>query len=506
MTKEKIRLFLYDANEKKWYLIAFAMFVLIYFYAYSAIGAPLVQSKFKASIIIPIIILGVFFIILSNSLLKLEYLVLCLILTFGSFSVFLTPILGVPDEQVHLARAEATSRFDLFPYPDEDGYYTTIESVSELTAKARTTYNEQSTNTIDYSDSTMEIFAVSNSFIGYIPQAIGVGIAKLFNLPAIGMMYLGRITNLIFSAILAFFAVKISHKAKPLIFVCCCFPLQVYLAASLSIDAFINYGSLLIVALILNYSENNNTKIKNSNIWLLMLLMFCVATCKLTYAALSLLIFFIPNEKIDRKNPVLFKTLFVLGILILSVIFYLITLQQSSPISFKTYLTENNINQTEQISFVLNHPLVFFTVLIREPISCISNLFLQFNGYGWFEYYTPFLGFLYLAFFGAFSLLYPLEIKFSKSSRIFAVLICLAVYFGTLIIMYLSWTPVGSVWIEGVQSRYFIPLLTLLPIIFNLNSVKFISEESRKKTDLVITVFLVFLLACMNISTLVQFY
>ncbi len=47
--------------------------------------------------------------------------------------------------------------------------------------------------------------------------------------------------------------------------------------------------------------------------------------------------------------------------------------------------------------------------------------------------------------------------------------VAVLVYIGTFVIQLLTWPPVGSIYTEGIQARYFLPLFILLPFIFNFN-------------------------------------
>ena len=37
---------------------------------------------------------------------------------------------------------------------------------------------------------------------------------------------------------------------------------------------------------------------------------------------------------------------------------------------------------------------------------------------------------------------------------------------------YLTWNPVGNYWVNGIQPRYFIPMLLLLAVVCNINNIK----------------------------------
>ena len=92
-----------------------------------------------------------------------------------------------------------------------------------------------------------------------------------------------------------------------------------------------------------------------------------------------------------------------------------------------------------------------------------------------FFHYTGYKGiklinFLYVIFYLGVSLFYKLDVNLKKKERIILALIFLIAYVGIYIIFYLTWSPLGSTTILGVQSRYFLPVIALLPLIINVKS------------------------------------
>ena len=77
----------------------------------------------------------------------------------------------------------------------------------------------------------------------------------------------------------------------------------------------------------------------------------------------------------------------------------------------------------------------------------------------------------------------------------------LVVYVSTFLIQYLSWTPVGYGTILGVQARYFIPILILIPFM--------IGRGYNKKLDNyddVLLMLVILLLPGLMTFTFVRFY
>ena len=156
-----------------------------------------------------------------------------------------------------------------------------------------------------------------------------------------------------------------------------------------------------------------------------------------------------------------------------------------------TFSQAYDISLQGQIDFILNNPLILVD-LIAFIIKSIPSLFifdLNFFHYGGFNG-TKFLTILYFIFFFAVSIFYCNKVNLSKIKRIYLAVLFLIVYLGFYFIQYLQWTPVGSNIILGVQARYFLPILLLIPLILNLKNDKL---KIKDLDHLIITLVIVFL-------------
>ena len=83
-----------------------------------------------------------------------------------------------------------------------------------------------------------------------------------------------------------------------------------------------------------------------------------------------------------------------------------------------------------------------------------------------------------MIFFTAFSILCPLDEKFDIRTRIKGLVIGLIIYYGVIFVQYLTWSGVGGTnALEGVFSRYFMPLLIFIPFIINKEFLEFDREK-----------------------------
>ena len=95
-------------------------------------------------------------------------------------------------------------------------------------------------------------------------------------------------------------------------------------------------------------------------------------------------------------------------------------------------------------------------------------------------------------------------IKIKFISKILVFLMALGIYFVTCFAMYLSWTGVGALTIEGVQGRYFIPLLMLCVLLFTSEKFDIGSEEKEKKH--VVDISIISIMLSSMLITIVSYY
>ena len=75
--------------------------------------------------------------------------------------------------------------------------------------------------------------------------------------------------------------------------------------------------------------------------------------------------------------------------------------------------------------------------------------------------------------------------KLSKSEKFTAFALCSVVFLLVLIILQVTWTPLGCQTIEGVQGRYFLPMLPLLLVLVKSFNIKI---DSSKKLSFCIII------------------
>lgn len=465
------------------------------------------HPKMELLIFIALSILGSLSILVYSSYSKPEDLykaAFVIILVFGLMFCFLNPVLSGPDEFEHFIRSEMTSEGILVPTYIDNSYYNTIQSSHDLLGEGSSriksgwyrVHPENSTifnsslywNPINYSVNTQfnSSFA-QNPFYGYVPQAIGISIAKIFDMDAIWLLWLSRITNLLFYAGIVALAIKKTPILKVPLLVVACMPSMLYYSSTVSIDVMINGLAILLIAYFFYMHSAPKDSLTNKDLIIFFIISLLMVFCKISFLLLPFLIIFVPRENFkDRGYLYCF-----LGLIILTILAVLWSRYYSVPnywASHRYYmLTNKDVNMTNQISYMLSNQHDAVISVLHWPIDFCNLIITTFKPLAPKGILSP----LYLLFLGGVSLFYPTE-KFNIRSRIGALIVFVLLIFETYSIFLLSWTSVGQLFdVHGVQLRYFLPLFALLPFIFSINHKNYLEKIDIDFT--IITLMVVFI-------------
>lgn len=430
--------------------------------------------------------------------------VFIIIISMGIISAVINPIMDIPDEPAHLARAELTSRGILFANGDPmnfnisqsvssliDNTFLRIEDVNFVTSEGNYKYTEYSTN-----------YASSNIFISYIPQAIGIILGKLLG-GSIAILFLGRICNLMCYALMIRYALKILPRYKIGFSIIAMMPMAIFIAASFNQDAS-TYGlTLLAIAYFLKIYDKDTINIKDIAIFSIITML--LGLIKLPYCILAALIIFIPKEKFNNKTY--YKSFIFVGcVVIVTVLWGLSSLLISSNTSsttvtpFSIYYAENNVSAKGQIQYILSSPKEFLINFIRSLFDNMRLYLDQMNALGWLSYsINSTVTIIYQVFLFVTLFMYSGKNTLKAKTRLGSALVLLGIYVATNLILYLSWTSVGSNTIVGVQGRYFCSALALIPLIScNEFSIKNTEEKDFKLQFLALVFIVIFIITIMN--------
>lgn len=410
------------------------------------------------------------------------------------------PICEPSDAHEHLARAEITSRGIIFPEYNGENYtnyyyngtdykwtgegFEVISSIKEISANRYKTVFETdlANNKIDHNLVIVDQAFEQNPFYGYIPQAIGIILAKLLNLNEIWLLWLARLGNLLFYAGVVSLAIKKSPIFKiPLLFTAC-LPMAMFQAVSVSIDSMIISLSLYLIAYFFSMYKLNEKSISYENIFIFLGLSLILGLLKLPYLALSLLIFAIPFNKFKNKNMLLYG---LVGVGLIGIIGLMWSNYAIDALwhSFRaTHYLKYNVNSTQQLNFLLSdlkNPILLSSNILNSIALLISYTFLIYPpmNSGSYTSASGFISSVITLLMGLVFLGYPTKENISKKSKAIVLGILLLLYFGICVVQFLTWSPGGQIVVSGVNQRYFIPLLVLIPFTITINKIKTKNRE-----------------------------
>ncbi|MCI6930511.1 MAG: DUF2142 domain-containing protein [Methanobrevibacter boviskoreani] len=502
-----------EIKNLKWFFTIYLIFLLS-FLSYQ-MRTTNFNIKLTSISLILLFILGSFILVfISKRNLPLYKIAFIVILIFGLCCVFITPIVTVCDETEHFWRSEITSEGQLFPnYVDipnsnKSGYeakgYETIASMSPLYKNTgNTIFNTNWDDlSINYTTTYVSSAFCQNPFYGYIPQAIGIDIAKGLNLNNIWMLWFGRIANLLMFAFVCSYAIKKAPIFKIPLFITATLPLTIYQAASLSIDATVNSFAILTIAYFLYMYKAGEKTLDYKNLIAFLVISLIGGFTKVTYMGLLLLIFLVPKDNFKDRKVEHSRIIGFIGVILIDLLWTKLYATKHLLNSWRgTYFIKNNVNILGQLTYMAHHPLNSLYLLFTP-----DNLINVISGYFSFgnlpPYTSTFLVVTFLIFYVILSFLYPQEIKLDRKSKIGVFFIGLLIFIGTYLIQYLTWCNVGMSRIEGVFGRYFIPLLVLGPMIFGLKK----SNKNEKNSQLLVITMMIGFISSMILLTIMKFY
>ena len=432
-----------------------------------------------------------------------------IIILFGVTCVFLTPINDVSDEQEHFTRSEIVSTgqisTDYVQIPNTTVFgYSTIQSIDDLAKNAGA--NVFNTKIDDEKINSSEVYLTSafsqNPFYSYLPQGIGVLIAKLLDLNTIWMLWLGRLFNLILYAGIISLAIRKTPILKFPMLIVSMLPLVIYQAASLSVDGMFSSLAMLAFSYFLYFYKT--PKIRWSDLGIFYLAIILSGLLKAPFLALSLLIFLVPNNHFESRAQNIISKLAILPTLAIGIAWS----SYSSSVLANSWRGEHfiskHVNATEQANYLLSHPMFslerFFNIFSEFP-KTVERFFCFSNDVR--DYSSPLLAVLYMIYFLVFSIIYTLDEKFSVKTRIEGFLIAALIYVGVIGVQYLTWASVAADSVmRGVFSRYFMPLLIFVPFILNTD---FTSFDKEKMSLIFLTIALSFITGMIMLTVSVKY-
>ena len=438
---------------------------------------------------------------------RLEYVFLVIALVWGVVQVFLVPPLQVPDEGDHWFRAWAltdgqftadrqgkitlpagfTRMADLYMRLVEAGLPVSLEGQAGFSSYADLFNSAGPPGTISVASRVRTYGPV-----GYLPQALGVGLGRLVGAPPLTCFYMARLANLFAALALLFLAIRLAPFGKQLFVLVALLPMTMFELASVSCDALTIAGAIFYIALIL--AESRRTTLRRVDVGFVLAASAVLLNVKPGYWALVLLVLLVrPTQLGGRARYAAFVAANALLVAGAFVIVFLLT------------ATEVRVQAAgapqAQIMFILRQPMSFLGILWSNVQNGLGTWTSESIGVlGWLRIPLSPVAYVIVLVGGlGFSIGMKEEVSEGYWRRVLLATIGLVVFLTLAVALYAFLEPTGSgrVFFQG---RYLAPVWLL--VLLSIYGLRF--SNIRLGQPFVVGVLL--LLMAQNFQTLISAY
>ena len=299
--------------------------------------------------------------------------------------------------------------------------------------------------------------------VAYIPFSLAYYFLKFLGLPFVICFKFSKFFNLLLYLFVMSFSIKKSKVGKRIIFVIGLLPSTLFLATQFSYDPCVIAGITLSSVYLINWFSDKDSKIVFKDLLIYLIALCCACFTKAIYIPLLFLFLLIPNDRFDSKKQAKIVKVIML------IIFFFILSTFILPSNFSSSnggdLRGGFVNTGEQLKLILTHPFGYLDVVKNAVLPQMFTKLIGIEALDNYAYLGQssnnvyYLTLLLLLFVGFFD---NKNNNLENKNKILAIITLLLIVILIWTALYLSFTPVGLNTINGVQARYFIPLLLLL--------------------------------------------
>ena len=288
----------------------------------------------------------------------------------------------------------------------------------------------------------------------YVPSALGLDVGKGLSLPVVQSVELARLFNLFACALVGLFAIRLAGRARYAIFLTLTLPMTAMLFSSVTQDGLLIATTALGCAIVCRSLEEARAPTKAELVGGLACLVL-VGMAKPPYVLFDLLLFAVPFASAGQRWK-------AIGIAAVPPLIWHIAI--AALVEAPVLRNDGRPDIAGQLHFLLSHPVAGLMAPLNTVRHGGTELAVQVVGvFGWLDTVLPkpYYVMAYLMMIAAAWLTWT-----GKPSKWLLAVVVLGVVklciYGAL---YLSYTPVGFDHVEGIQGRYFLPVLAMVPFL-----------------------------------------
>lgn len=434
-------------------------------------------QKIKAAYVAVIIFLGLSLIMLYAFVYifkaKVHVIFLAVAIPFGLvYSLLMSPGV-IPDEAAHIDMAYRFSNQWLgisdigdaaikYRVTDVENWHLTSIPGAEHYQKLLSTpfwATEGTENSALVAAKTANAYALL-----YAPSAAGVTFARLIHLGTIPMFYMGRLFNFIVFLVGVFFAIKLAPVGKNIFFVSALLPMTMHQAFSFSYDSIMIGGMFLLIALYLKaIYEEETFRLRDKLLTLLMSVILLPG--KAIYVFVTMLALLIPKRRFGGMKK---KIIYLGALFLLTGMAYMVVNLSAISTLMSGVQPAEHVGQSFTMGDLIANPLrtvfIFINTIMYNGSYYVKTLVGE--RMGWLQIYIPTVFVLLALGISGVAFLHDTAEAYIDRSKSMAHRLLYFSIFGLVALaamftMLLAYTKFGSEIIDGVQGRYFIPVLPL---------------------------------------------
>ena len=295
------------------------------------------------------------------------------------------------------------------------------------------------------------------TILPFLPAALFMSIARLFGFGALGLLYAGRLANLVVYSLISYKVFKNCDRYRGVFMAITMLPLSLFMAASCSYDSIILALSYLIISY---FCKENFNKFDLMAFAFVIIIITYLKSNNIILLAVLLLI-----PKSRWKTSIRAWKVF-LDIAVVAGLFWL-AMKYVDGTLLKTWLGEmprgsGAADPTAQIMFILSNPFRFIAVLFFAVEENAGFLF-DMGNFGWLDMAIPLVSGLSVLTLSGASALGIQQEEDTKTGATVAIGLAVVGYAGAVLAgMYVLETDLQSIRVVGAQPRYFLPAFLLL--------------------------------------------
>lgn len=436
---------------------------------------------FAVLFIICLLVLGLYYLLFIRKV-KVETAFLIIGFSVGILYIFLVKPNSVPDEVTHYSFSvnrsnQMMGKTDLeLPSNNE---YVQVPTAVEAYRDINTKFFDKGTDE-DYDVN----WSVSDDgpFYLHVISGLGITIARIFHLSTVAAFYLGRFLNLAFFILCTYFGMKRLPFGKMALFALSLFPMTIHLAASYSYDAIINGMCFFFISYCIYLAfdkEKESVKWKDMIVLLIWGMLICGSKGG-AYIPACAAVLLIPRRKFGETKKLVQK----FGALAASCGIWYILLNFSKMQNMAGG-SEPYVEWAGEAGFslgmLIQSPKHSITMLVNTVWQKADMWLMNLVGkqLGWVDTQrlaetmdVLVIGFLILFLIGLLT-----ESSSEKDTAVTGwkrLMLAAAILLSagmSIMAMWLNWTPVSFPYVEGVQGRYFLPMIPMLIVILKNNTI-----------------------------------